>query len=452
MLIRKSLILVFLLMANAFTAAAGQAESETGTLDLTGLIREALSNNPDIVALQHRLEALRHRVKPAEALPDPVASFALMNYPVGTNPFDIGRFPMTQSQISFSQKFPAPGVRRLRGELARQDIGIAEEKLSGKEVAIAAEIGRIYYDLYVTNRHLRTFRATADEIRKIIETAESRYEVGSVRLRDVLGARLSLSRLETAIKGIEQQFQTLKAELNVFLNRDPGAELAEPPAELSPTPVMVDFAAAMNEAVSNNPSLLAGAAEIDKRATGRELALKALQPDYGLNFAYGVRDGVADLWTAGITVTLPLWRGSKQRERVAETEAESRLASASYQAEKNRVALEIRRALDEIESADEQITLIRESNIPLARMALEATDAAYRASRAELDDLLDDRIVLLNLELELEQTIAGRERSVIGLYQALGRIPGSSSGQDSLAGGGIIARTARADDGVIVHE
>jgi len=240
--------------------------------------------------------------------------------------------------------------------------------------------------------------------------------------------------------------------LNVFLNRDPGAELAEPPAELSPTPVMVDFAAAMNEAVSNNPSLLAGAAEIDKRATGRELALKALQPDYGLNFAYGVRDGVADLWTAGITVTLPLWRGSKQRERVAETEAESRLASASYQAEKNRVALEIRRALDEIESADEQITLIRESNIPLARMALEATDAAYRASRAELDDLLDDRIVLLNLELELEQTIAGRERSVIGLYQALGRIPGSSSGQDSLAGGEIIARTARADDGVIVHE
>ncbi|HUX07914.1 MAG TPA: TolC family protein [Acidobacteriota bacterium] len=452
MSLKISVILTVLITVVAVGLAAGQVESEAEVLDLARLVREALANNPDIVAMQHRLEALRHRVKPAEALPDPAAGFALMSYPVGTNPFDIGRFPMTQTQISLSQKFPAPGVRRLRGELARQDIGIAAEQLSGKEVAIAAEIGRIYFDLYINSRHLKTFRATADEFNRIIETAESRYEAGSVRLRDVLKARLALSRLETMIEAFEQQFHTLKAELNVILNRDPGAELAGPPAELLLTPVSMDFTAAMNEAVSNNPALLAATAEIDKRATGIQLALKALQPDYGLNFAYGIRDGVADLWTAGITVNLPLWRGSKQREYVAETEAESRLATAAYLVEKNRVALAIRKALDEIERADAQIKLYRESNIPLARMALEATATAYRTNRAELDDLLDDRIVLLNLELELEQTIAEREKSIIGLYQALGKVIGTPTEKDSPAFEDKVARAAFADDGVIDNE
>ena len=270
--------------------------------------------------------------------------------------------------------------------------------------------------------------------------------------RSVLKARLALSRLETMIEAFEQQLHTLKAELNFILNRDPGAELAGPPAELLLTPVSLDFTAAMNEAVSNNPVLLSATAEIDKRATGIQLALKALQPDYGLNFAYGIRDGVADLWTAGITVNLPLWRGSKQREYVAETEAESRLAAAAYLVEKNRVALSIRKALDEIERADAQIKLYRESNLPLSRMALEATATAYRTNRAELDDLLDDRIVLLNLELELEQTIAEREKSIIGLHQAMGRIIGTPTEEDLPAFEDKVARAASADDGVIDNE
>ena len=423
----KNLTLILLALLISVAAWAKAQDDQNATLSLPQLVNEALARNPEISVLINRLEAFEHRVKPAEALPDPAIGFSLLNYPVTTNPLDIGRFPMTQTQFSYTQSFPPFGTRRLRGQLARLDVEIEAESVAGKKIQVAAETAAAYYELYLAGRSLEIAGQNAEELEKIVEIAASKYASGQGSLNNVLDARLALSRLRTSIETLRQSRSIARARLNVVLDRDPKAPLGELPAEVIPTFVSLDFDSALDEAISNHPSLRALVAGLKKVSTGVELALKELQPSYAFRFAYGLRDGIADLWTAGVVINFPMWRGGKQRERVAEREAEERVARARLEAEKNKTVFAVRKAFDEIAGADERIGLHRETNIPLAKMTVETTEAAYKANRADLDDLLRARIALLDLELELEREIVSRELSVVDLYAAVGRMPGLGS-------------------------
>ena len=420
-------IFATLLMLATALAPPPQAgrQAEGAVLRLDDLVAEALSANPEIAAMRERLSALERRVQPAGALPDPVVGLTLNNFPAGSNPFDTGRFPMTQTQISLQQSFPPAGSRSLRAELARADTRIEGEAIREREVAVAAEAARAYHALYLAERGLDTVTRTETLLEDIIASARARYEAGEGSLQDLLDARLALARLRISRQRFAQQQSTGRARINVILNRRPDDPLASPPSKLAPTHLDLDFAAAMNAADELRPSLRALDLTVERSDAAIALERSLMRPGYGFRVAYGIRDGLADLWTAGFVIDLPLRRGEVQRNRVAEREAERNAALARLRAERNRTALAVRSALDEIARAEEQLRLLDEETVPLATLALETALSAYRAGRGGLDDVIEKQVLLLDLELEAENLATQRELAIIDLQAAIGRTPGS---------------------------
>ena len=409
-----------------FAQAADPVE-ELPPLDVWELIEEALRANPELAALRARLEAFGRRVSQAGSLPDPMVGFSLMNYPLATNPFDVGRLPMTQTQISYSQRIPFPGTLRLRSEVASWDVRIGGEELSDREVAIAALVRRAYLRLYMINRNLEIVDRNRELLREFIAITESKYEVGRGLLQDVLRARVAYSSLLVDLEGIRQHRATAKAGINVLLNREPDLPLGDPPS-VSATRVDYNYEQALSIAEGRHPELRALAAGVGRSGAAIELARKGLNPDFTLRFAYGYRNGFADIWTAGVTFSLPFWPSGRQRELVAEREAQRRVAEALLEAGRNRVALAVRTALYQISRTEEQMRLYRQAIIPQAEMSLESAVAGYQVDRVDFLTLLDNQLILFNLELDYERVIVEHELGVVDLEAVVGSMPGAPAG------------------------
>src|SRR3989304_3041393 len=102
--------------------AASPAESRSApqiTTPLKALVSEALQNNPEHQAARKEREAAQHRVAPAGALDDPMVEAGFINVPANSPRFD--REDMTMKMIGLSQRFPYPGKRGLRQDVATKD-------------------------------------------------------------------------------------------------------------------------------------------------------------------------------------------------------------------------------------------------------------------------------------------------------------------------------------------
>ena len=169
-------------------------------------------------------------------------------------------------------------------------------------------------------------------------------------------------------------------------------------------------------------------AGVGRSGAAIELARKGLNPDFTLRFAYGYRDGLTDFWTAGVTFSLPFWPSDRQRELVAEREAQRRYAEARLEAGHNRIALTVRTALDEISRTEEQMRLYRQAIIPQAELSLESAVGGYQVDRVDFLTLLDNQLILFNLELDYERVLVEHENSVVDLEAAIGLLPAERAG------------------------
>ena len=83
---------------------------------MQSLITEALQANAEIKQMRGQFTATRETIRSAGALDDPEVAFTMKDIPMDN--WALNREPMTQKMLELSQKFPFPGKRRLRSEVA----------------------------------------------------------------------------------------------------------------------------------------------------------------------------------------------------------------------------------------------------------------------------------------------------------------------------------------------
>lgn len=405
------------------SAPAGSADTQP---ELSAYIAEALRNNPEFAVLQRKVEMLEHRLPQAEALPDPMVGLQFMGMPVDTNPFDLSMEPMTQVQAMYAQMFPAPGVRSLRRQVAALDIDLVGLERLGREVAIATLVRSAWLQLAYDLRAVAIAGDSLDLLNSFAEIARSRYQVGQGLLSDVLQAQVEVSRIQAELIGLRRAVATSRARLNTILGRPMDDPLPDPPplALRAADTSLPDLRAA---AESANPELLELAKMGEKSRLSADLARAMFKPDYTLQFAYSYRYDRGDMWNAGISFNLPLWRGEKQREMAAEMEAGERMANAMMTARRNDIAFMLRTALDKRAAASERYRLYTETIIPQARQSLQASRAAWEVDKVQFTTVIMDQMKLFELELMAEMQILEHEMSLVDIDAVTGTIPGRTA-------------------------
>jgi outer membrane protein, heavy metal efflux system len=415
------LIAVFLLL---FLPLPSRAEGTGGgEAVLERLVNEALANNPELKALKDREDAFSQRPSQEESLDNPKIGFALLAVP--TNSFSFTQEPMTQKQISISQKIPFPGKLPLKGDIARKETEIVREDYVEKKNDLVMQVKDAFRNLLLIDKTIDVTKENRDLLREFVKTTETKYAVGEGIQQDVLKAQVELSKMTDALITLAQKKESVAAHLNTLLNRPvdtPFREIEGIDIEgMKHRGFMFTQDELQKIAEANRPVLIGAKHLIERDRLALRLAEKNYFPDVDVGVSYGQRDERPDFVSGFVMVTVPLWHKTKEDKKVAEERANIRQAIEQYNAMKNTLFFRIRDAVTQIGKYQKKIELFKTGLLPQSRAALESAISGYQVNKVDFITLVNNQVTLYNYEIEYYRAVTDYENKISDIEATVGK-------------------------------
>ena len=195
-------------------------------LSVEQLVAEVQARNPSLQAAVAAWSAAARRYPQQVSLEDPM--FEYMVSP-GVSRTGDGEGWM----VNFSQKFPWPGKRELRGNAAAAEAKAMQGDLGDTRLRLAEMTRMAYYDFYLAERMTEVNVTTWKLLTQFREIARNKYSAGQATEQDVLQTDVELANLQSRSTELSRDVQVAKARINTLLHRLPDCPLPPPAAKLS---------------------------------------------------------------------------------------------------------------------------------------------------------------------------------------------------------------------------
>ena len=410
----KQGLIGLLLLATASIGVRAAPEAPPDA-QLQELVAEASRNNPEIRAASHERLATRHRVSPAGALDDPMLEAGVINAPLPD--LRLNREEMTMKMLGLSQRLPFPGKRGLRRDVAAKDAESVAYAYQETANRVARDVQVAYFELAFIVESTRLVEKNKQVLEQFLKISESRYAVGQANQADVIKAQTQLSRMADELIKLGRERRVIEAELTLALGRESDAG-APVPAALRLREAPLQLEALRETALAQRPQLLGLRSMVDRSAKAVDLARKDYYPDFDVKFAYGQRDRVPDgmrrddMVSFTVAINLPVWRDTKRDPRVAEAIAMRNQALDMVQAQSNELSMKLRQQVANAEQSLKSARLYETGILPLARLAVESSLAAYRVNRVDFLTLLDNQMTVLNYEVSYASALSSYHKAL----------------------------------------
>jgi outer membrane protein TolC len=393
-------------------------------------VSRAVRENPSIAEMEAQVEAARHRVDQAGALPDAEVEIGVQDVP--PSDFSFTRDDFTMSKVTARQSFPAAGKRPARTRVA----GAALDSVSAlhrEHVArLAAEVAAAFFAVADLDARAAILERTRERLEGVLASATERYRVGKTAQTDVLSASLEVTSIGERLAGVRSERRMRVAQWNALLALPPETALAVVPIpDENPSAPPNDELSKAAEAGS--PAVAAASARV--RQAEEELALARLErrPDFMAMAYYANRVSFEDFVGASVSLNLPFLQPGRLRERQAEREAELSGARASLEMQRNEIRRGIAEAYAELDRSREQADLYRGSILPQAETNASAAQEAYAAGQIDFQTYA--RAVLdrdaYAAELATRRADAWRAFAALQIASGLPLLPGTPGGGET---------------------
>ena len=417
-----SLILTSLLFLSPLSVTRGQeAPPASQPVKLADLLAGAERSNPQIQAARHGWESAKQVPTQVSTLPDP--QFVLQQVSVGSpRPFA----GYTNSDFAYvglgvSQDLPYPGKLRLRGEIAKKDADVTQQKYESARRAILAEVKMAYFKLAYLAKRQTILVGDGQLLQQVEQSAESRYRNGMGNQQEVLQAQLERTKLLREITTDQLEAGKVQAEIKQLLNRPQSSPDIET-IELSETTAAYTYEQLLAAANTNNPEIAGAQKMVEKQGLQVALAKKDFYPDFNLQYMWQRTDPAQfrAYYVVTLGVRIPIYLGRRQQPELAQAEAEQSRAKSEHEAQTQQIAFQIRQQFLGAEKSAELLKIYREGLIPQARAELQAGMAAYQSNRQDFQALLASFLDVLKLDEEYWQTISEHEMALAQIEAVTG--------------------------------
>ncbi len=404
------LILLWGLLLPAFNVPAGAQEQAGLPGDLKTLIAEAVQANPAIREKAQMTTASKEAVRPAGALENPEVMVGLLNIP--TNTWAFNQQDMTMQELAVTQKFPFPGKRRLRSEVAEEQSKSDDFSHQDKINEIRSRVIQGYWSLSLAYASFDITQRNKDMWHQVVEVAETRYAVGQGMQADVLQAQVELGNYLDRLFQWQQAQESISADLNALRSKPPNTTIARPqPLKLRPLNLSLEKLLAM---AADQPQLQALKTQVSKQEKAVALARKEFYPDFGVGVAYGFRESQPsvnrpDFFSASLSMSVPLWQNAKIRPKIREEQARKNAAQDAHQSSWDRIAASIKDRYATLQRLSQQIQLYGQGIVPQAHQAAEASLAAYRTGTLDFARLTQNYLAMYSAELKYQEYLKDYE-------------------------------------------
>ena len=329
-----------------------------------------------------------------------------------------------------AMKFPFPGHLNVEGD--RSSLKMYE--LAQKEFEIAlrdlvTEIKLAYYDYLFVIEATRINEENQKLLQQMISIAQAKFRVGQGKYSNVIMAQVELSKLADTIITLEQQRGTIIARLNTLLNVSADLPLGvpEPIEEERVIPTLTEL---YELAVEKRQEIQKQKLAISKMGLIVEMAKQMAYPDPTLGASYFENRSMPDVKH---TQKMPMTFSTHRTLNPANVawfghrnsyihEMDIKIGAIEHRIEEleSNLRFVVKKHHFGMETANRSIRLYRQTLLPQARQALDASNTAYQAAQIDFLSFLDAQRTLLNLRIVEQRALRDYRQHLAQLEQAVG--------------------------------
>jgi len=406
-----------------------------GSAPLDALVSEALEKNPSLAAAQANLRSAHEQVRGQ----------------VGDNLYphlDAGVAPSRQRALGY----PVIGQQTFLYDVFAAEVegswtldffgasALADRALLGQVRAQAYELEAarrsIAFNVVLAAINAASLQAQLDALGQYADAAEhrarqlhERFELGSASRLEMLTAEEEAAEAQRTVPPLHRQLLAVQHAEAVLLGRTPDA--APPPLALDALrlpdrlPVSVP-----SELLHQRPDILAAEATVRASADAAGAASAALYPSLTLSAAYG-RGGfdwatfaspAGAIWSAGASLTQPLFHGGALRARERQYQAAYEAALAQYRQTVLTAFQSVADTLVSLEDDAQELEQTRRSEEALQQVQ-EELEGRYASGAAPLYAVLGARSQYQNAYVTYVASRAARLADSAALLDAMGNPP-----------------------------
>lgn len=341
-------------------------------------------------------------------------------------------------------------VTRRGINIARNTLGISKEAFRDQVSQSILDVETAYLDLIYTRRNLAVRRQSLELARDQERITQIRIDVGAAAPLDILEPRVAIAARDEEVINAEALVRIAEDRLRRQMNLPP-EEWDRPiiPNEtMTYDSEILGSEAAVARALELRPELRQANLNVENRRIQQRYARNQMLPQLDLNVDYGfsglgpevitdpdtgavigTRGGygeavqmVTDMdfpsWSAGFTFGVPIRNVTARAEaRRAELDVERTVAEMDLL--RQDIALDVRQAVRNIETAERQITAARTSR-EAAERNVDAEKKRYENGMTTNFDVLRVQQDLADAQIRELNAVVGHKKAIAAYHRAVG--------------------------------
>jgi outer membrane protein TolC len=337
---------------------------------------------PSLQASALKVDAARAASHAAGRLPDPKLSVGIQDYPVsGPNAGSFTRDNFTMTKLGVMQDVPNAARRRAEVAGATAEIGVAQAETVETQRNVRVATALAWIDLAYAERRLAALDQLVGGLKDLWKAQPA--SVASGASRPAVG--LEPARLQAVFADKRSELVSAVAKARADLTRWTGDPA---PTTFGDAPHYDIDPATLHAAIERHPSLLTAEAAERKAEADVAGARAARRPDWGYEVSYGHRDAMfGDLLSAGVTVSLPLFQGSRQEPVIAARLADRNRARIEREDRRRTLVAALDSDIADHVMHHDQWRRAVEVLVPTAEQRAHLEVTSYGAGRAGFDDV-----------------------------------------------------------------
>lgn len=366
------------------------------------MLETQLIHHPSLAALIYQADASRERGIAATALPDPVVSVGVNNFPIFDPSFS--EFLPTNKAVGVRQEFPNRAGRNAR---AGQNQATADQIDRIRAAQLATLRGTLISLLHEKRRIDRQRdlaqqrNAKYDELTEVVEAEIDAGRPAVFRLAEIEAEKTGVSRV---LVDLDRQ----EAEINARLIDLVGTASTTAAPPIAPADWNGDAMAFHSVRVADAGIRIANFSVDSAQAAWR--------PNWGAQLTYQQREAgsnfAGDDWVSGmVTFTVPLWAKSNQEPRLRAAKAERASADMRYQAAARGAAATYASEAAAWRAAEDSIAVL-ERNIQAVEDEIQAQLTLYESGAGDYAPIIDGELAILKLQADIAVEEARRSASI----------------------------------------
>jgi outer membrane protein len=346
--------------------SGGGMITKNETLTLNRCLEIALGKNPSIVAAVNTVEVNRSRVGEARSAYYPQLSAAGgygRTKPLSTDTTQTSAYNQYTGTVTVNQTFYDFGRTSSSVDISKSNLDSSRSDLGTTQSTIILSVKQAYYAVLQAKRNRDVAADVIKQFQLHLDQAKGFYEVGTRAKIDLIKAEVDLSNAKLSLINAENAYKISLVTLNNAMGVPDAPEYTiEDNLQYQQYPVTLEDATA--KAFENRPDLKTAVSKRQAAEENISFQRSDYQPILSGSASYS-RIGTPEnlpvnqspnTWTAGVTITFPLFSGFLTSHRVAEAKANLYVLRANEEALRQQILLDVRQALLNLQAAEAGIS------------------------------------------------------------------------------------------------